>query len=189
MKLTVVPPFTLTSISFAPSSILGMFPSSVASGFVNMSGPVSDGVVVTLTSSNPAAVSVPATVPIGPGFDNGGFVVSAMHVDAVTPVTITASYQGVSKSAVFTDLKGTDSVVITLAQYVVRSGGLKIEGTATDLTAKLQVFNAATKASLGFATFGSGNKFTFQATAGGGVTSVAVQSDKGGLAIAPAAQK
>ncbi|MFN7992484.1 MAG: VCBS repeat-containing protein [Bryobacteraceae bacterium] len=187
-NLAVVPPFTLTSISFVPASMIGMFPFNAASGFVQFSGPVSDGVVINLTSSNPAAVSVPATVQVNPKFDNAGFQMNVLHVSADTPVTITASFQGVSKSATFTNLKGSDTVVITRAEYTVRSGQLRVEGTATDPTARLQVFNATSGLSLGFATLTSG-KFAFQATAGGGVTSVAVQSDKGGLAIAPALQK
>ena len=187
-KLAVVPPFTLSSVTIAPASLFGFFQGNLAVGTVTLSGPASDGVVINLTSSNSAAVGVPTSVTVAPQATTATFPASALHVTADTPVTVTGFFQGVSQSGTVTSLKGLDTVVVTKAEYAVARSQLKVQGTATDSTVRLQVFNATTKVSLGFATLASG-KFNFQATVGGGVTSVAVQSSKGGLAMAPVVQK
>jgi hypothetical protein len=63
------------------------------------------GATVTLSSSNPAAAQVPAsvTIPAGQGFQ--GFTITTSPVTADTPVTITGTY-GVSQTATITVLAG-----------------------------------------------------------------------------------
>jgi hypothetical protein len=63
------------------------------------------GATVTLSSSNPAAAQVPAsvTIPAGQGFQ--GFTITTSPVTTDTPVTITGTY-GVSQTATITVLAG-----------------------------------------------------------------------------------
>jgi hypothetical protein len=63
------------------------------------------GAAVTLSSSNPAAAQVPAsvTIPAGQGFQ--GFTITTSPVTTDTPVTITGTY-GVSQTATITVLAG-----------------------------------------------------------------------------------
>jgi hypothetical protein len=64
-----------------------------------LDGPVAgtDAVVVNLVSSNPAAAAVPPTVILHAGQYKLDFGITAKPVPMATPVTITASYLGVSK--------------------------------------------------------------------------------------------
>ncbi len=60
------------------------------------------GAVVTLSSSNPAAVSMPATVTVGQGYRlSSPFLVASSAVDAM-PVTLSASFNGATQSVPFT---------------------------------------------------------------------------------------
>ena len=61
------------------------------------------GAAVTLTSSNPAVAPVPATLTM-PGFAWGDFQITLGQVTVPTPVTITATLNGVSTTGQFTVL-------------------------------------------------------------------------------------
>ncbi len=67
-------------------------------------GAQGNGAVVSLTSSNPAALSLPATLTIPTGTLSGSVVAATSSVSANTPVTITASYNNSSKAAAVTVL-------------------------------------------------------------------------------------
>ena len=59
------------------------------------------GATVTLTKTS-NSVTIPSTVTIAEGTNQVRFAISTKRVKATTPVTITASYDGVSKSATLT---------------------------------------------------------------------------------------
>jgi len=73
-------------------------------GTVSLSGPaVAPGLVVTITSSAPFVVSTPLTVDISAGQRVGAFVARASPpVGVRQTVTLTASANGVSKTATIT---------------------------------------------------------------------------------------
>jgi|GEM_PF-3838006 len=97
--LTVAPP-KLSSVAINPSEVTG---GSSATGTVSLNGPApSNGVVVSLTSSNTNAAVVPSSVTIPSGQNSAGFTVTTKPVSSPTSVTITASYGGDSKTAVLT---------------------------------------------------------------------------------------
>jgi hypothetical protein len=88
------PPFGLTSFTFDPSTL-----TSVAGGTpflaiaqMNQVAPAPELAVasMTLTSSNPAAVSVPASVTFTHGSSSAAFFLQTHAVSADTPVTLTA---------------------------------------------------------------------------------------------------
>jgi hypothetical protein len=90
----------LLSINLQPESAIG---GSSVTGTVSLNGPApSGGVVVSLTSSNTNAAVVPSSVTIPSGQNSAGFTVTTKLVNSSTPVTITASYGGDSKTAVLT---------------------------------------------------------------------------------------
>jgi hypothetical protein len=60
------------------------------------------GVVVSLSSSDAAVASVPATVTIPSGYSSITFGLTAGTVATTTPVTLTASYAGVNQQASLT---------------------------------------------------------------------------------------
>jgi hypothetical protein len=100
-SLTVqpVPPpaATLTSLTLNPTSVVGGFQTST--GTVTLSAPApAGGVQVTLSSSNGAA-SVPASVFIPAGTSSATFTVNTSMVLISTSATISARYNGTTRTA------------------------------------------------------------------------------------------
>ena len=90
------------------------------------------GAVVTLTSSNTNAATVPASVTVAAGATTATFAITTKAVTAGTVATITATYDGVSKAVglVVNPLLGS----LTLNPSVL-TGGAGSTGTVT-LTAR-----------------------------------------------------
>ena len=93
---------TLLSVSVKPASVKGSA-STVVTGTIslNSSAPAA-GLVVSLSSSNSSAVSVPVTVKIPGGKSSVTFSVGHKKVMTQTAVLITAGLAGVSQSATLT---------------------------------------------------------------------------------------
>ncbi len=188
-NFTVVPSFSLVSVSVAPSSLIGMFGGHVAVGTVTLSGLASDNVVVQLNSANSAALTVPSTVLVPPGSMTATFPVTAFHVTTDTPVMVSATYAGVKRTGTVTVLKETPTVTITKAEYVVKKSQLNIEASSTDRVASLQIYNANTGVLVGSIPLVNVGKFVGQLQVTGTFTSAAAQSSVGGLSIAVVQQK
>ncbi len=91
---------TLTGLALRPSSVVGGQTSTVT---VTLSGPAPSGnAIVALSSSNSAVVSVPATVTVPAGATSAAFAASTKQVKRTRTVTIKASYNGGSVSALLT---------------------------------------------------------------------------------------
>jgi len=87
---------SLTGLSISPVSVTG---GASAMGTIALSGPApANGLTISLTSDN-AAASVPASVPIAAGATGTTFPVTTTAVTASTIANITATYGGISKSA------------------------------------------------------------------------------------------
>ena len=90
----------LATLTLNPASVRSGTP---ATGTVTLSAPApSGGAVVTLTSSMPTLASVPASVVVTAGTTSGTFNVTTAATKKNTPVTISASYAGVTKTATIT---------------------------------------------------------------------------------------
>ena len=187
--LHVVAPVTLTSVSVAPVSLIGMFGGDAAVGTVKLGGPAPNGTVVNLTSANVKALTVPLSVAFKPGATTATFAVSAQHVAADTPVVVSANLGTTTRTGTVTVRKETATVVITKAEYVVKKGLLNIEANSNDRVASLQIFNPTTGAMLGTIPIVNVGKFGGQVDVTGTLTSVAAQSGVGGLSISSVAQK
>jgi FG-GAP-like repeat len=198
-SVTLVPAFTLASIS--PVTMLGEFGGNAGVGSLTLSGPAGDGVVVSLSSANPAVLTVPASVVVAPGATTATFPMTANHVSANTAITVTGSLAGTIRSGAVTVQSQPGIVVVQKAEYVVKKGQLTVQATSTNIGAvgsaavpQLEVFNAGTGALIGIvrlANVAKGNIGLFTGTLNvtGPLTSIGVQDFSGGLAIAAAAQK
>ena len=96
---TPPPAATLSTLDLNPSSVTG---GTSAAGTVVLSVPATTGATVSLTSSNPAVASVPPTTTVAPMGLTGTFAVATTAIAANTPVTITASYGGATRTASLT---------------------------------------------------------------------------------------
>ena len=97
----------LTSLSCSPDAIRSNGSTTCT---IKLTGPaLTGGVGVTMASSNANAAPVPAQVRVPTASDTATFTLSANTVTADTPVTITASYKSVSKSATLRILPATST--------------------------------------------------------------------------------
>jgi hypothetical protein len=91
---------SLSAVSVSPTSVVG---GTAAQGTITLTGGApSGGAVVTLSSANTSAVSVPASVTVAAGTSSATFGVNTSAVTANTGVTITATYGGVSRTTTLT---------------------------------------------------------------------------------------
>jgi hypothetical protein len=102
---------------------------------------------VQLSSSNPSVASVPAETVVAANASSSTFNVSTAAVTANTPVTITATWFGVTKSTTITVAPGNapaaDVVAIQKARCKIMPPGclLQVEATSTNPNAILSVFS------------------------------------------------
>ncbi len=91
---------TPVNLVINPSTVPGGSPST---GTVTLNGPApAGGVVVALSSSNPAAASVPGSVTVNQGTTNRSFTITTFAVAGQTVVTITATVGATSVNATIT---------------------------------------------------------------------------------------
>lgn len=168
--LTVLPPpppLALASLTLNASGLFGspLMPLNSAMGTVTMNTPpIGAGIAVSLRSSNPAlAVLSSSTVTVGPGQTSNVFTVSAPRpVSVDTPITISATYHGVTKRVTLMILKPQDRVAITKAQYDSKNKIILVEASSTSLTASLGVWDAGTGQFLFWLTPTGGGKSSIQ---------------------------
>ena len=96
----VAPAASLQAVIVNPTTVTG---GTSSQGTVTLSSAApAGGAVVSLSSSNTAAATVPGTVTIAAGATSATFTAAAATVAASTPVTLTASYAGVTRTAMLT---------------------------------------------------------------------------------------
>jgi hypothetical protein len=132
---------SLTSVSFVPTSIVG---GQNATGTVRFTAPMTQGAVVQLSSSNPAIARVPQETVVSANTSTSTFNLATSAVSSSTPVTITARWFDVTRTATVTITPGSppaaDVVRITKASW--KRGLLTIEATSTNPNAILSVFSS-----------------------------------------------
>ena len=96
-----VNPIALTVVSLSPNSVKGG--ASTTLNKVSLNGPApAGGVIVTLTSTD-GGVTPPASVTVAAGSTSSPyFTIKTSTVAVTTPVTISGSYNGVTKTATLT---------------------------------------------------------------------------------------
>lgn len=136
VTLTVTPPNTPLALGSLEVSA-GVFGGNDAGGQVTLvTGHVAPvgGALVTLTNGNPNLISMPGSVVIPAGQSTAGFTIQTDTVGTTTPVDITASYGGVTKSAVLPVYAPSQAVPIssvTLAPSTVTGGSQTTQMTIT----------------------------------------------------------
>ena len=103
---------SLSSVSVNPTSVVGGN-SSNGTATLTAAGP-SGGAVVSLSSSNTAVATVPASVTIAAGSTSATVTVTTSSVTANTPVTITATYNGVSRTTTLTVTPPAQNATLTV---------------------------------------------------------------------------
>jgi hypothetical protein len=91
------PPATLSSLTLNPSSVIGGLQSST--GRVTLTAPAPAGGATVLLSSSSGAASVPSSVFVPAGATSATFTVNTPIVLLSTSVTISASYNGTTRTA------------------------------------------------------------------------------------------
>ena len=139
VNLTVTPPTTPLALGTLEMRPGGVFAGDDASGVVTLeTGHVAPigGAVVTLAHDNPTLItSMPASVTIPAGQTTAGFPVQTWTTGTSQPVTFTANYGGVTRSASLNVTAPTQPVPIssvTLAPGTVTGGsGQSVRATVT----------------------------------------------------------
>src|SRR5829696_5329409 len=113
--------FTPGAFSQAPSLAgIALNPASVAGGSTSegtaslTSAAPSGGAVVTVSSSNTVAATVPASVSVAPGTTSATFAIPTSAVTTSTRVTITASAGGVTRTATLTVNPPPQTAILTV---------------------------------------------------------------------------
>jgi hypothetical protein len=116
VALRVTPPNTplaLGSLQLQPSALYGGNDGSgvvtLATGHVAPSG----GAVVILTNDNASLVSTPPSVTIPAGWTNASFPIQTVTTGITTPVNISASYGGATKTATLTVAAPSQNIPIS----------------------------------------------------------------------------
>lgn len=143
--LTVLKP--VLSSATASQSSLGN--NSAVTGTVNLTGAVKANAVITLTSSAPAVASVPATVTVLAGARTATFPITAGSVTASTNVTLSATFEGVTKTKAIS-VKPVAMYTVTLNPAAVTGG------TPSTGTAKINAAAAAGGVTVALASSGAG---------------------------------
>ncbi|GFE60844.1 LamG-like jellyroll fold domain-containing protein, partial [Geobacter sp. AOG2] len=121
-------PPALSGVSLAPGSLVGGN-SSVAT--VTLSAPApSEGAVVTLTSSNASVAMVPESVMVPAGSTSTTFTISTTSVTTAVTVSVSAVFEGVTKSGSLTVNPAVNLSALTLSPTSLTGGGSS-QGTVT----------------------------------------------------------
>ncbi|MDR3692404.1 MAG: PQQ-binding-like beta-propeller repeat protein [Fimbriimonas sp.] len=127
-SLTLLPAWVM-SVTVSPTSVLGGSAITVT-GTINLNGKAGpSGTTVTLTSSNPAAASVPSTATVTGGTAHGTFAVTTYGVSTAQVVTLTATVLGKSSTTTLTVNPAALSSVSVSPSSIV--GGDYPTGTVT----------------------------------------------------------
>ncbi len=141
----VVTALAVSSVTLSPTSVI---PGTSSTGTVTLNEAApTGGAVVTLTSGNTAAATVPANVTVPAGSTSATFTVTTLSVTTSTAVSITAAYSGSSQSATLT-------VAPLLVSSVTLSPKSVIPGTSSTGTVTL---NEAAPSGGAVVTLTSGN--------------------------------
>jgi hypothetical protein len=183
--LILVPAPALSSLIVQPSSVVSG--GSVAIN-VALNADAASATSVSLSSSNPSVVPVPASATVPAGASTTFVPVVTGPVSAPTSVTIGASLNGVAQTATLI-VSPADTVGIKLAQYDASKQVLSVEATSTSATATLVVTAASTNQTIGTLTNAGGGTYKGQFAWPSNPQNVTVKSSLGGSATAAAVIK
>jgi len=117
----------LAAMAASPASVIG---GSASTGTVTLTGAAPAGGAGVSLSSASGSVSVPASITVPQGLTAASFVIMTSGVSALTSTSISASYQGVTKTTTFTvmPMSAASLASLTLGSTSV-VGGASTTGT------------------------------------------------------------
>ncbi len=125
-----VTPDGVASVNLSPSSVVGGSTASTANTVSLLAAAPPASATVKLTSSNPAVAAVPSSVKVSAGtITSAAFKITTTAVSVTTPVTITASYNGIAVPVTLTVVPLAPATV-NLGQTGV-AGGKPVQATVT----------------------------------------------------------
>jgi hypothetical protein len=174
----------LSALTLSPTNVVGG--NSVQGVLTLTAAAPSGGAAVTLSSSNTAVATVPASVSVAGGATSATFTISTQTVTTATSATISAAYGGVSKAATLTvtaQLPPTaDAVSIQLAEYSSGNRELRVEATSSDSGATLNVYVSSTNARIGTLRNEGGGRYRGDFSLSSNPQNITVRSSLGGSA-------
>ncbi|MBW8906735.1 MAG: hypothetical protein JF611_13910 [Betaproteobacteria bacterium] len=147
-QLLVNPPpaIALSTLSFVPASVTA---GTASTGTVSLTaGAPPGGAVVSLSSSNPAIASVPGSAIVAPGGTSVNFTVSTLSCTSGS-VTLSASYDGGTKSAGLGVTSSSDNVTIQQADYSGNKDELRMAARSSNSGATLRVYVSSSEQMIG----------------------------------------
>lgn len=177
----------LAGFTLSSSSVTGGTP---VQGTVSLDAPApAGGLVVALSSSNSAVVSLPASATIPVGAVTATFNAATSSVSSSTVVTLSGTAGGVTKSATLginaatpTPPPNADSVSVTRAEYTVSKRQLRVEATSNNSSATLTAYVTSSGALLGTLTNNGGGSYRAELNVATNPVNVTVRSSRGGSA-------
>ncbi len=146
------PPASLSTVAVNPTSVTG---GTSSQGTVTLtSAAPSGGLVVSLSSSNTAAATVPPSVSVAQGATSASFVIPTSAVTSSTSATITASAGGVTRTATLTVTPPAQTATLTVT--ATGRSGERVTSTPTGINVAV--------GSTGSASFAVGTAITLRAT-------------------------
>jgi hypothetical protein len=178
------PAASLSSLSLNPSTVSG---GTSSTGTVTLTGAApSGGVVVSLSSGNPAA-AVPPTVTVAAGATSASFSVTTSAVSSNTSSVISGTTGGVTRTATLSVNAANpppagDTVSITRAEYDSGNRRLRVEATSTSSSATLRAYVAGTETLIGTLANNGGGRYSADLSWSSNPQSITVRSSLGGIA-------
>jgi hypothetical protein len=174
----------LTGFTLSAASVNG---GTTAVGTVSLdTGAPAGGVLVSLSSSNPNVVTLPANVAIAAGAVEASFNVTTSAVASSTTVTLNGTAGGVTRTATLeikpANAPNADSVAITRAEYTVSKRQLRVEATSTDPGATLTAYVTSTGATIGTLTNDGSGRYRGELNLATNPANITVKSSGGGSA-------
>jgi uncharacterized protein (DUF736 family) len=149
-------------------------------------GAPAGGVLVSLSSSNPNVVTLPANVAIAAGAVEASFNVTTSAVASSTTVTLNGTAGGVTRTVILeikpANVPNADSVAITRAEYTVSKRQLRVEATSTNPGATLTAYATSTGATIGTLTNDGSGRYRGELNLATNPGNITLKSSDGGSA-------
>jgi hypothetical protein len=177
----------LAGFTLSPSSVTG---GTTVQGTVTLDAAApAGGLVVALSSSNSAVVSVASSATIPAGAVSTTFNVATSPVSSSTVVTLSGTAGGITKTTTLgvnasapTPPPAADSVSVARAEYTTSKRQLRVEATSTNPSATLTAYVTSTGATLGPLTNNGGGNYRAELNMATNPVNISVRSSSGGSA-------
>jgi hypothetical protein len=124
----------LSSVSVTPSSVTG---GNTTAGTVNLTAPAPAGGLTIGLSSTSTAATVAVSVGVGAGATSANFTVNTVPVSSTTTAVITASYNGINKTAALAVQPAAPAVLVPVLASVSLNPSTVLGGSTSTGTVNI----------------------------------------------------